>query len=242
MGVLLSFLKVPTIYRGKRTMIMANDEATRQYVTGWLNKQDWVVTATTFDGAEDGGVDITYTTSAGTFNCELKSQRKLRDDCWTADSPNVSFWNVPKKSDTYRTFDNKRSGFNVHDEVGSAATPTAFDGKRFFILNADSSGGDFMVEYKEEKYQCKWLKMLKQKQSLIILYQDGILFMDNKALRKNFIGYIRYKEPEWTNKTSSFKSRRTGKRWGIKAAIDIDGDGVQWIPIANIPKELFEKN
>ena len=216
-----------------------NDEHTRAWVTDWLNQQDWCVTATTFDN-EDGGADITYTTSAGTFNCELKSQRKNHDEAWDVYNQNISFCNVPKKSDTNDTFENKFRFEDRFNGVSGATIPDKFYDKKFFIINSDNSNGDFMKEHANSNYDCKWLKMLKGKQTLIILYKDGLYIIDNQELRKKFLGYVRYGETEWTNKTGYYKTEGNQYRYGIKAAIELSDD--DFLYMGDIPQDLFRKN
>lgn len=216
-----------------------NDENTRLWVTTWLNNQDWVISATTFDN-EDGGADIVYTTSAGTYNCELKSQRKNHDEAWDVYNPNISFCNVPRKSDTNDTFENKFKFENRFNGVSAATVPYTFYEKKFFILNSDNSNGEFFKEHSNPKFDSKWLKMLKGKQTLIILYKDGMYIIDNAELRKRFIGYCRFGEREWENKTGFYKTEQNRFRYGVKACIELDEDS--FISMDDIPPHLFRKN
>lgn len=220
---------------------MKNDEESRIWVTNWLNQQDWIVTATTFS-AECGGADIVYTTSAGTVPCELKTQRKTSDECWDFETVNFSWFNTPKRTDTNATFKNLMTGNSMYDLlIPKGEMPVEFSGKTFFIFNADGGNdGAFMVEHDNQNYDCKWLKILKQKQSLIILYKDGAYIMDNKKIRKQFLGYVRYLEKEWTNKSGFYKIKNNPLRYGIKAAIELREE--DFIPINDIPRKLFNKN
>lgn len=218
---------------------MINDEATRLWVTTWLNEQDWVLTATTFT-KEDGGADIVYITSAGTHNCELKSQRKYHYEAWDADNVNVSFTDTPKTNDTNATYTNNYTGDCRYNVPEKGDTPDKFEGKKFFIVNADNANGEFMKEHSNPNYNCKWLKILKNKWDLIILYKDGMYLISNDDIRKRFLGYIRYKEREWTNNTGYYKSFNNSYRWGIKGCIELGEDGFLYMD--DIPHELFEKN
>lgn len=218
---------------------MKNDEESRIWVTNWLNQQDWIVTATTFS-AECGGADIVYITSAGTHNCELKTRRKTHDYQLTSDNPNVSFTNCPKRSDTYTTFDNLFEGDNMFRYAPKGETPEQFKNKSMYYLNADSSKGEFMKEHADERFNVKWLKVLKQKETLIVLYSDGLYIIDNPTIRKHFIGYFRYKQREWENQSGYFKTESNNSRWSIKAAIDLDG--IEFIDIDDVPPSIFGKN
>lgn len=220
-------------------MDMKNDEESRIWVTNWLNQQDYVISAWTFT-EENAGPDIVYITSAGTHECELKTRRKTHDYQLTSDNPNVSFTNIPKKSDTYTTFDNWFEGDNIFRYAPKGDTPEQFKNKSMYYLNADSSKGEFMKEHTDQRFDVKWLKVLKQKETLIVLYTDGLYIIDNPTIRKHFIGYFRYKQREWQNETGYFHTESNNSRWSIKAGIDLDG--IDFIKIDDVPQSIFMEN
>lgn len=220
-------------------MDMKNDEESRIWVTNWLNQQDYVISAWTFT-EENAGPDVVYITSAGTYDCELKTRRKPHTYQLSADNPNVSFTNVPKRSDTYTTFDNWFEGENIFRYAPKGDIPEQFKSKSIYYLNADNSNGEFMKEHTDWRYDCKFLKVLKQKETLIILYTDGLYIIDNPTIRKHFIGYFRYKQREWQNETGYFQTESNNSRWSIKAGIDLYG--IDFIEIDDVPQSIFMEN
>jgi len=97
-----------------------------------------------------------------------------------------------------------------------------------------------LKEHNNPTFDCKWLKVLKNKWDLIILYKDGLYVLSNDEVRNRFLGYCRYKEREWTNSSGYYKSYNNSYRYGIKACIELGDDG--FLPMDDIPQELFDKN
>lgn len=235
-----NWVPVPFLFLLKGLFInMKNDEESRIWVANWLNEQPFVISAWTFT-EENAGPDIVYITSAGTHECELKTRRKTHDYQLTSDNPNVSFTNIPKKSDTNTTFDNWFEGDNIFRYAPRGEEPERFKGKKIYYLNADSSKGEFMKEHADQRFDVKWLKVLKQKETLIILFMDGLYLIDNPTLRKQFIGYFRYRQKEWENNTAYYNGDSNNMRWSIKAGIDLSG--IEFIEIDDVPLSIFNKN
>lgn len=225
---------------------MKNDYFSRHWVTECINSGglfSYIISAGTFD-EETGGVDIIFWDFWGEMhNAELKVQNKSVEDLWTSDFTGVSFYNVPQRTDSHDTFNNLLTGSNAYDSVKPAEIPEKFKGKKFFIVNADSNrDGSFMFENEEEKYNCKWLKILKGKQDLILIYKDGVLHIPYQTIRKNCLGYIRYYDRNTQSRNAYYSSGDRRKRWGIKAAIEINNVGMTWIPLNDIPDNVYGNN
>lgn len=223
-----------------------NDYNSRHWTTDCINSGGlftYIISASTFD-EENGGVDLTLLDCwLNTHPAELKVQNKSINDLWTTDCTGVSFYNVPSRTDTYDTFDNILTGDNAYNQVEHAEIPDSFKGKKFFILNADSNrDGSFMKENNNEKYNCKWWKMLKSKQDLILIYLDGVLHIPYSTIRKNFLGYIRYYDRNTQSSYATYNANDKRKRWSIKAAIEINKKGMTWIPLTDIPQDVFGNN
>lgn len=225
---------------------MKNDYNSRHWLTDCINSGglfSYILSATTFD-EETGGVDeILYDIWGNVHKAEVKVQNKSVDDLWTSNFTGVSFFNVPTRSDTFESFDNIFTGSNAYNQVEQTEIPDKFKDKKFFIVNADSNrDGCFMFQNENPQYNCKWLKVLQEKQDFILIFKDGVLHIPHQTIRNNCLGYIRYYDRNTQSRNAYFNSGDTRKRWGIKAAIEINNVGMTWIPLTDIPDNVFGNN
>lgn len=225
-----------------------NDYNSRHWVVDCINSGglfSYIISARTFD-VEDAGEDIIFLDIWGNeHNAELKVQNKSISDMWTVDWTGVSFYNVPSITSTTDNFNNELTGDSAYKDVEKGDIPDNFKGKTFFIINADSNrDGVFMRENANPKFNCKWMKMLKEKQDLILIYKDGVLHIPYRMIRKNCLGYIRYCEKNTQSRNAVYNANDTRRRWGIKAAVEVDINkkGMTWIPLNDIPDNVYGNN